>query len=195
MSYSDTIKTLNDYRAKIAELQSEMREIQAGIEPQEVDDYEFSTLTGTVSLSELFGPKDALIMIHNMGARCTYCTLWADGFNGLVDHLDNRTAFVVSSPDEPAAQQKFAATRGWRFRMVSHIDPSFAQTMGYYDAATEDQGGPWHPGISVFKKSSDRIVRVSDAPLGPGDLFCAAWHLFDMLPEGPGGWEPQYRYG
>jgi predicted dithiol-disulfide oxidoreductase (DUF899 family) len=111
-----------------------------------------------------------------------------------VDHLDNRAAFVVSSPDAPEAQKKFAATRGWRFRMVSHQGTSFAEDMGYRDDSTEHEGGPWHPGVSAFKKDGDRIVRVSDAPLGPGDLFCAAWHLFDLFPEGPDGWQPQYRY-
>jgi predicted dithiol-disulfide oxidoreductase (DUF899 family) len=194
MSYSETVKTLNEYRARVADLQMEMREIQANIEPEDVDDYQFVTTDGPVSLSALFGSHDSLIMIHNMGARCVYCTLWADGFNGLADHLDNRAAFVVSSPDTPDAQKKFAETRGWRFRMVSHQGTSFAEDMGYRDDSAENQGGPWQPGVSVFKKAGKRIVRVSDAPLGPGDAFCAAWHLFGMLPEGPDGWEPQYRY-
>jgi len=35
---------------------------------------------------------------------------------------------------------------------------------------------------------------VSDASLGPGDDFCSVWHLFNLLPEGPDGWEPQYKY-
>jgi predicted dithiol-disulfide oxidoreductase (DUF899 family) len=195
MSYLDSVEKLNEYRAHIAELQTKMRAIQESIEPQQVDDYEFLTPDGPVRLSALFGDKDALIMIHNMGARCVYCTLWGDGFNGLVDHLDNRAAFVVSSPDTPDAQKTFAETRGWRFRMVSHQGTSFAEDMGYYDDSTADQGGPWHPGVSAFKKEGDRVMRVSDAPLGPGDLFCAAWHLFNLFPEGPDGWEPQYRYG
>jgi predicted dithiol-disulfide oxidoreductase (DUF899 family) len=194
MSYSETVKTLNEYRARVADLQMEMREIQANIEPEEVDDYQFSTTDGPVSLAALFDSHDSLIMIHNMGARCVYCTLWADGFNGLADHLDNRAAFVVSSPDTPDAQKKFTETRGWRFRMVSHEGTSFAEDMGYRDDSAENQGNPWQPGVSVFKKAGNRIVRVSDAPLGPGDAFCAAWHLFDMLPEGPDGWAPQYRY-
>jgi predicted dithiol-disulfide oxidoreductase (DUF899 family) len=194
MHYAETTQKLNEYRARIAELRAEMREIQASIEPEEVGDYEFSTPDGPITLSALFGRHDSLIMIHNMGARCRYCTLWADGFNGLVDHLENRAAFVVSSPDSPDAQQKFSEIRGWRFRMVSHERTSFADDMGYRDDSTKDAGGPWQPGVSVFKKSGDRVERVSDASLGPGDDFCVAWHLFDLLPEGPAGWGPQYRY-
>jgi hypothetical protein len=37
----------------------------------------------------------------------------------------------VSSPDPPDVQQKFAASRGWVFPMVSHMGSSFAEDMGY----------------------------------------------------------------
>jgi len=66
------------------------------------------------SLAGLFGRKDDLVVIHNMGSSCPYCTLWADGFNGLYDHLANRAAFALSSPDAPAAQKRFAeGPRDW----------------------------------------------------------------------------------
>ena len=52
-----------------------------------------------VALSGLFGDRDDLVVIHNMGSRCPYCTLWADGFNGVLHHLEDRTAFAVVSPD------------------------------------------------------------------------------------------------
>lgn len=72
--------------------------------------------------------------------------------------------------------------------MVSHGETSFAKDMGYKN----DQG--FHPGICVFKKTADGIVRVSDTAFGPGDDFCSVWHLFDLLPEGTNGWQPQYQY-
>ena len=120
MTYAESIQQLNAYRAQINELRGKMRSLQSGIESEQVDDYVFSTPEGDVRLSELFGEQDALFVIHNMGAACVYCTLWADGFNGIIDHLENRAAFVLSSPDAPDAQRKFADSRGWRFRMVSH---------------------------------------------------------------------------
>ena len=61
--------------------------------------------------------------------------------------------------------------------------------MGY----TNDEEG-WLPGVSVFKKRDGRVVRVLDASFNPGDDFCAAWHLFDLIPEGSDGWQPQYKY-
>ncbi len=96
-----------------------MRSAQASIEPEEAQDYEFATPQGKARLSALFGDKDTLFVIHNMGTTCAHCTMWADGFNGVFEHLRDRAAFVVSSPDTPERQQSFAAGRGWKFPMVS----------------------------------------------------------------------------
>jgi predicted dithiol-disulfide oxidoreductase (DUF899 family) len=115
--------------------------------------------------------------------------MWADGFNGVYDHLASRAAFVLSSPNTPAVQRDFAAGRGWRFPMVSHEGSNFAQDMGY-----RGQSGGWQPGVSVFQKRGDQIVRVSDAELGPGDDFCITYHLFEMIPEGVAAWSPKYAY-
>jgi predicted dithiol-disulfide oxidoreductase (DUF899 family) len=188
MSYKDTAARLDEYRRQIADLRQKLREAQASAEPEPVRDYELGRVGGTVKLSELFGDKDTLFVVHNMGAGCRYCTLWADGFNGVFEHLRNRAAFVVSSPDAPEQQQAFAAGRGWRFPMVSVAGSTFAQDMGYWrnDRPT--------PGISVFKRAGDKIMRVADTSFSPGDDFCAVWHFFDLIPEGAAGWEPQYRY-
>ena len=188
MQYTDALEKLARYRKEIAELRSKMRKLQQSVEPEEASDHEFSTTDGRVRLSDLFGDKEYLFVIHNMGVGCRYCTLWADGFNGVLPHIENRAAFVVASPDEPAAQQKFKATRGWRFRMVSYCDTRFADDMGFRGA----EG--WLPGVSVFRKPGQEIYRVSDTSFQPGDDFCAIWHLFDLLPEGPNGWQPQYTY-
>lgn len=190
MKYAEGMKRISEYRQHIAGLRDEMRRVQAAIEPEEVKDYAFATQAGEVRLSALFGDKDDLIVIHNMGRSCPYCTLWADGFNGVWEHLADRAAFVVISPDGPAEQQSFAAGRGWRFPMASHRGTSFATDMGY---GSEEEG--WAPGISVFQRRDGRIVRVADTALGPGDDFCAVWHMFDMLPEGAGDWQPKYEYG
>ena len=188
MQYADTSEKLAHYRQQIAELRGKMRDLQQSVEPEEVSDYEFATTEGKLRLSELFGDKEYLFVIHNMGAGCRYCTLWADGFNGILPHIENRAAFVVASPDEPAAQQKFKAARGWRFRMVSYLDSSFARDMGY----RSDEG--WLPGVSAFRSSGQKIYRVSDTRFGPGDDFCAIWHFFELLPDGASDWRPQYKY-
>ncbi len=188
MSYRETAEKLGRFREEIAGLRKKMRALQQSIEPEEVKDYELAGEGGPVRLSALFGDKEHLFVIHNMGAGCRYCTLWADGFNGILPHLEDRAAFVLASPDEPEKQAKFKASRGWRFRMVSHRDTSFAADMGYRG----EKG--WLPGVSVFTRRGGKILRVSDTSFGPGDDFCALWHFLDLLPEGAGEWEPKYKY-
>jgi predicted dithiol-disulfide oxidoreductase (DUF899 family) len=190
MSYRERTATLATYREQIAALRSRMREVQATIEPEAVEDYEFAKPGGTVRLSGLFGDKRDLIVILNMGASCPYCTLWADGYNGLYPHIADRAAFVVSSPDAPDVQTRFAAGRGWRFPMVSHGGTDFAGDMGY----RSDSGG-YLPGVSVFQRDGARIVRVADTGLQPHDDFCTLWHFLDLLPEGSAGWRPRFSYG
>ena len=189
MNYAEGTKRLAELRERIAKTHEEMRAVQASVAPQPVDDYRFATSKGEVRLSQLFGTKKDLFVIHNMGASCPYCTLWADGYNGIYAHLADRAAFVVSSPDSPEAQQRFATSRGWKFPMVSHSGTSFAQDMGYRSGK-----GGWLPGVSVFQRNAERIVRVSDAGFGPGDDFCSLWHFLELLPGGRGDWEPRYSY-
>lgn len=189
MKYVEGRKRLAGYRERITALRGEMRKIQEGMESQEVDDYTFAAAGGKKRLSELFGGKDDLFVIHNMGSSCPYCTLWADGYNGVHHHLADRAAFVVSSPDAPAVQKKFAHSRGWTFPMISHQGTTFAEDMGY---GSKESG--WRPGLSVFRREGGRTLRVSDAGFGPGDDFCAVWHIFDMLPEGAGAWRPKFKY-
>lgn len=188
MKYQDASEKVAEYRREIAELRKKMRALQAEREPEEVRDYTFATMAGPLQLSELFGDRDDLILIHNMGKSCAYCTLWADGFNGIYDHLIDRAAFVVTSPDVPSVQAALAEKRGWRFPMVSHQDTTFAADMGY---RTKDG---LRPGISILKREPTRIVRVSDTGFRPGDDFCTIWHILDLFPEGGGGWQPKFDY-
>ena len=190
MSYQDTARKLAAYRSQIEELREKMRAAQAAAEPQPVEDYALTRADGeSVPLSGLFGDKDTLIVIHNMGRSCPYCTLWADGFNGVYPHLSNRAAFVLSSPDKPEEQRRFAESRSWKFPMVSHAGTTFAADMGY----RSDDG--YLPGVSVFQRRDGKVLRVSDAAFSPGDDFCSVWHLFDLIPEGAAGWQPRFKYG
>jgi predicted dithiol-disulfide oxidoreductase (DUF899 family) len=155
-----------------------------------VEDYLFKDHAGkAVRLFALFKGKPELILVHNMGSHCRYCTLWADGFTGLLPHLRDRAAFAVESADSPAHQGKFYAGRGWNFPMVSSQGTDFKRAMGFADR----QGNP-SPGVSVFVRREGKLYRSAKDNFGPGDDYCAAWHFFDLLPGGAKGWEPQYRY-
>ena len=190
MTYRETTDQLNTLRGRIAEIRTEMRNLQREAEPEVVTDHALESGAGPVRLSQLFGKHRDLMIIHNMGRSCAYCTMWADGYNGLYDHIADRAAFVLVSPDAPDVQQRFAQSRGWRFPMLSDPASGFAGAMGYVGTNGRPQ-----PGISVFQQQAGRIVRVSDVAKGPYDDFCSAWHLFDLLPQGADGWSPKFGYG
>ncbi len=156
---------------------------------EQVNDYELlGSDNQKVNLSQLFGQKNDLILIHNMGKSCPYCTMWADGFNGLLPHLEDRATFVVSSPDEPATQKEFANSRGWKFQMVSTRGTSFAKDMGFEKDAVPQ------PGVSVFYKNGDKITRVGYDNFGPGDEYCPTFPLFDLLKDGQNNWQAKFKY-
>lgn len=157
---------------------------------ERVADHTLSTLEGPVRLSELFGARADLLVIHNMGRRCNYCTMWADGLNGVLPHLLDRAAVVLASPDTPEVQAELAGRRGWKFRMVSTQGSAFSREVGFESA----DGSPW-PGVSAFHRAKDGTISRSGASVfGPGDDFCPAWPLLDLLKDGPAGWEPRERY-
>jgi predicted dithiol-disulfide oxidoreductase (DUF899 family) len=175
---------LQDIKRKVAELRRQRPR-------EEIGDYQLLDSEGRgAPLSSLFGERSRLILVHNMGRDCPHCTMWADGFNGLLPHLESRAAFALTSPDKPEAQKGFAQSRGWNFPVYSTAGTSFTADMGFDD---EKEG--LMPGVSVFTKEADgKVYRVSRAEFGPGDNFCAVWHFFDLLPEGIDGWEPRLSY-
>lgn len=156
--------------------------------PVEVRDYAFATLDGETHLSRLFGDRDRLLAIHNMGQGCRYCTLWADGVNGVLPHLEDAMAVVLLSKDPPELQRRLAQDRGWRFRMASHGGGAYMteQSIG--------GDGTTHPGAVVYERRGDKVFRRGRAAFGPGDVYCAVWHLLALGGIGADDWTPQFHY-
>jgi predicted dithiol-disulfide oxidoreductase (DUF899 family) len=178
-------------QTQIEELKKKLSEARRKVEPEKVRDYDLKTADGKpIKLSVLFNGKPDLLVIHNMGKRCPYCTLWADGFNGFTDHLLSRAGFALASPDEPSVLKQFAASRGWRYPVVSTHGSTFTKDLGF-----EPEPRTYWPGVSAFHMDEDGTInRTGRASFGPGDDFCAVWHLFDLLENGANGWEPKYTY-
>jgi predicted dithiol-disulfide oxidoreductase (DUF899 family) len=187
----DLERELAEAEEDLVKAKERLAELRRQSPKEEVQDYALKGWDGKdARLSSFFGDKKDLILIHNMGTGCAYCTMWADGFNGVVPHLENRAGFVVVSPNDCETQKKFATGRGWKFKMYSAKGTSFNKDLGF-----ENEKGGAQPGVSVFRREPDgKILRVSKAEFGPGDDFCSVWHLFDLLSEGPAGWEPKFKY-
>ena len=174
--------------AQIAELMQQLAQLQKERVAEEVPNYTFSTLDGEVNLLDLFDNRDQLLVIHNMGQACRYCTLWADGFNGLVPHLESALAVVLVSKDPPDVQRRYANSRGWRFRMASHGGGDYAREQTVMEPHSN------MPGAVLYERDGDKVLRKNHCVFGPGDLYCVMWTLLGLAGKGEQDWTPQYRY-
>jgi len=158
-----------------------------------------------VRLSELFtGPDRALIVYHFMYGKaqttaCPMCTMWIDGFNGIVRHVEQNADFVVVAAAAPAVLRSHARARGWNdVRLLSGGDNTFK-----FDLRSEDTDGAQDSTASVFSRDASGAIRhdytahpwISDERRERGiDLLCPTWHLLDLTPQGRGDWYPQLAY-
>jgi predicted dithiol-disulfide oxidoreductase (DUF899 family) len=156
--------------------------------PVEIRDYPFATLDGESTLSALFAGRDRLLLIHNMGQGCRYCTLWADGINGVLAHLEDAMAVALVSKDPPDVQRRLAADRGWRFRVASHGGGDYMREQSIAG------DGSNHPGAVVYERNNGKIFRRGRASFGPGDLYCPVWHLLALGGIAESEWTPQFHY-
>ena len=184
---SNPRQAITDLYIQLLDLKKRIREaVREQMGPDVPQDYVFVGEDGPVKLSELFGEHDDLLVIHNMGKSCNYCTLWADGLASYAPMIGERCALALSSPDAAEVQAQVKRERDWPYRMVSIKDNTFGHDMGF----VIDEG--YMPGVSAFHKdSTGTIMRTGAAYFGPGDDFCPIWPLFDLLEGGPKGWEPK----
>ena len=179
---------INALEAQIMALTGELQELRKANGGDEVRNYTFATLAGETDLRSLFGDHDTLLVIHNMGQGCRYCTLWADGFNGLVPHLESAMGLVLVSKDSPELQRQFANSRGWRFRLASHGGGDYIREQ------TVLPGEDNMPGAVVYVREGETIRRKNACVFGPGDLYCAMWSLLGLAGIGAADWTPQFNY-
>jgi predicted dithiol-disulfide oxidoreductase (DUF899 family) len=173
---------------KIRILMERLAKLQQSNRRNEVNNYSFSTIEGEINLLDLFGEKDKLLLIHNMGQGCRYCTLWADGFNGFLPHLESTISVVLASKDAPQLQRKFANSRGWRFRLASHGGGEYIQEQ----SVMKDSNNM--PGAVVYERDGDKIYRKNDCVFGPGDIYCSMWSLLGLAGLNETSWTPQFSY-
>jgi predicted dithiol-disulfide oxidoreductase (DUF899 family) len=153
-----------------------------------------------VHLSELFERRELpLVLVHFMfGGQqkepCPMCTLWADGYDGVVPHLRERMNFGVLVAGDLAEFRGYARERGWR-----HLRLLTAGASGLKrDVGMESAEGRQDPGVSVFTLGEDGDVRhfyTGGAFLREGhfrgmDLLSPAWNFLDLTPAGRGDWMP-----
>jgi len=181
-------KKIAELERRIAELTYQLSALRKARTGTPVPNYSFTTQSGSTTLRDLFADQQRLLAIHNMGQGCRYCTVWADGFNGLLPHLESALAVVLLSKDPPALQRRFANARGWRFRLASHGGSDYPREQSVSPGADN------YPGAVLYERSGDSILRRNSCVFGPGDLYCSLWGLLALAGIGDDDWTPQYSY-
>jgi predicted dithiol-disulfide oxidoreductase (DUF899 family) len=166
--------------------------------------YVFNGANATQSLSELFEGRQQLIVYHLMfdpswEAACKSCSFWADNFNGVVVHLNQRSVSLVAISRAPFAKlAEFRKRMGWCFNWVSSFGNDFNYDYGVSFAPEQLAQGEVtynyrlielsiseQPGISVFYKDPDGAIFHTYSCYSRGlDMLNVAYHYIDLTPKG-----------
>jgi predicted dithiol-disulfide oxidoreductase (DUF899 family) len=93
--------------------------------------YRFQTDGGSASLADLFRGRSQLLVYHLMfgpeyNAACPSCSAIADGFNGIVVHLENHDVAMTAVSRAPLHKlQAFKQRMGWTFPWASSDGSDF----------------------------------------------------------------------
>jgi predicted dithiol-disulfide oxidoreductase (DUF899 family) len=166
-------------------------------------DYVFTGPDGDVTLADLFAGRSQLVVYHFMfhpdwDVGCKSCSFWADRFDPIVIHLNQRDvslAAISRAPYERLAA--FKRRMGWTFEWVSSHGNSFnhdfavsftpeelAQDGNNYNFGTKRFGGPEAPGLSVFIREDGAIYRTYSCYTRGLDALNGAYQYLDVVPKG-----------
>jgi len=162
--------------------------------------YVFEALEGRLSLAELVGKYDQLIVYHFMFGPdwqegCPGCSFWADNFNGVDAHLAARdTALVAVSRAPLATLEAYKKRMGSDFRWVSSVGNDFnydfvvtrrpdEKVMPYNYGLTPREAEEL-PGLSTFVKEGDAVFHTYSTYARGLDVVNGAYHLLDLTAKG-----------
>lgn len=165
--------------------------------------YTFEGKDGPVTLDELFGRHDQLLVYHFMygtdwEAGCPSCSFWADHFDAMIPHLAARnTAFAVVSKGPISKLVAYAERMGWNFRWVSSSNNTFNEDFfvsfsadeverkdPHYNFRTLPPMSPEMPGASAFARESKGIFRTYSTYARGLDILNPTYHWLDLTAKG-----------
>lgn len=165
-------------------------------------DYEFEGPEGHVKLADLFGPRSQLLAYHFMFAPewekpCKSCSFWADGYNGITAHLEQRDTRLVAVSRAPREKLVARAARmGWTFPWYSGsfaFNRDFGVSFAPEDVASGAAEYNYRPtttkmsdlpGLSAFIKRDGEVFHTYSAYARGLDIFNPAYNLLDATPLG-----------
>jgi predicted dithiol-disulfide oxidoreductase (DUF899 family) len=208
-----------EYRAARTALLAEEIELRRHIErvaeqrralpkgPAVSRDYDFEGAEGPVTLAQLFGDKDTLVVYTWMfGPQrerpCPMCTSLLAAWEGEALDIQQRVALAVTARSSLEKLRALAEERGWK-HLPLYSDASQDFSRDYYAIGAD--GGDI-PQLLVFTRR-DGVIRLfwagemddstadpGEDPRGAPDLM-PLWTILDSTPEGRGAdWYPSLTY-
>jgi len=166
--------------------------------------YRFTGPDGKETLADLFAGRSQLIVYHFMfapdwDAGCPSCSFWADNFDPVIVHMNQRDVTMVAISRAP--YPRLAAYRkrmGWKFKWLSSAGTTFNFDYGvsftdaerkrgeaFYNFRKGDPGVAEREGVSVFyKDSGGKLFRTYSAYARGIDLLNTAYNYVDLVPKG-----------
>jgi len=167
-------------------------------------EYVFDGPNGKQTLSELFDGRSQLIIYHLMydptwDTACQSCSFWADNFNDIIVHLNQRDVTMIAISKAPYGKiDKYKKRMGWDFKWVSSFDTDFNRDYyvsftseelekkeGFYNFTIQNPSVSELPGVSVFyKDSSGKIFHTYSAYARGIDILNNTYNYLDLVPKG-----------
>jgi predicted dithiol-disulfide oxidoreductase (DUF899 family) len=166
--------------------------------------YVFEGPNGLESLSDLFDGRSQLIVYHFMfapdwDAGCPHCSHWADNFNAVIVHLNQRDVSMIAVSRAPYGKiDAYKKRMGWGFKWVSSFASDFnfdyqvsftpdqlSQKKAFYNFTEQDPGISEREGVSVFYKDRGGDIFHTYSTYARGiDMMNVDYQYLDLVPKG-----------
>jgi predicted dithiol-disulfide oxidoreductase (DUF899 family) len=167
-------------------------------------EYVFDGQNGRETLQDLFGGRSQLVVYHFMfhpddKVGCPHCSLRADGFSGVIPHLNQRDVTMVVVSRAPYSKLvDYQKRMGWNFKWVSSGGSDFNfdfQTSftpeemeakrAMYNYTLRDPLAREREGHSIFYKDESGAVFHTYSCYDRGnDKLNIHYHYLDLVPKG-----------
>jgi predicted dithiol-disulfide oxidoreductase (DUF899 family) len=190
---------------KFTRLRDQLNQQRRNLPWEKVEkNYVFDGPKGKETLAELFAGRSQLIVYHFMfdpadEEGCAHCSFWADNFNGIIAHVNQRDVTMLAVSRAPLKKLKpFKARLGWSFKWVSSHGSDFNYDLGVSFTEQEFKNGNAYynyrqteipcrelVGISVFYKDKKEDIFHTYSCYSRGvDMLNLAYHYLDLVPKG-----------
>lgn len=207
VSHSDWLAARKRFLAKekeLTHLRDEVSRQRRELPWEKVEKpYTFDGPNGKVTLADLFGGCNQLVVYHFMlgpgwKEGCPSCSFIADQFDSIRVHMQHRDTNLVaiSRATWPEIEQ-FKTRMGWKFPWVSssNNDFNFDYKVSFSKADLESGKSNYNfettkftseegPGASVFYRKGGEIFHTYSTYERGLDIFLNAYNFIDLTPKG-----------